>query len=392
MPYEETINETVQTSLTSRPSSPQITVRNPLDTDIYVNGIEIIPEPEFSKKGRIIITVNGINVYASQSQSLFGYAKFPVPLSKTLKRSHDIQVYAWNDADTNSITCRFNLSLSLNPAPFQSQAVPIDRDVFNSVVSQSEIILPQSTYKDVVVTTLINLEGYKRFWALISAQVYVPPVILSDGGFTNPDNSIDGDTATFASLSKLSSPQSGVFGQEFDFGAVMSTIHIKADMNQGASISSTPVQTYFRIFEKTLIGDSWSQIYEDFQTVAYPNPNLITTYDFDIATTGRYFKVEWTNILNNGSLVMKIYEVYDPEVFGGTVALSFEIKDSASGLWLESIPSSEFGTVSQGQNVAVQIGDTLTKKYALPSSQTDFRAKMTIVGGLNTGVSILKVA
>jgi hypothetical protein len=89
--------------------------------------------------------------------------------------------------------------------------------------------------------------------------------------------------------------------------------------------------------------------------------------------------------------------MFDLLTTNGNASLSFEILDQASQKWLELIASSEFGTVTEGEEVVSQVGDVTTISdsgftYALPSTQTDFRGKLSIVGGIETGVTIHKVA
>lgn len=88
---------------------------------------------------------------------------------------------------------------------------------------------------------------------------------------------------------------------------------------------------------------------------------------------------------------------FDQNTKGGTASLSFLEKDLASSTFTELIPSSEFGTITEGQAVKEQIGDVnnvsvTEKSYFLPSTQTNFQAKLTVTGGgIETGVSITKV-
>jgi len=66
--------------------------------------------------------------------------------------------------------------------------------------------------------------------------------------------------------------------------------------------------------------------------------------------------------------------------------------------WIELISSSEFGTITSGNTVIRQIGDVVSQTgadkvgFVLPSTQTAFRAKLTLINAIETGVSILKVA
>ena len=81
MTFSKSILKKITTSDTKRPSSAQVIVKNPLDAKTILNGIELILSPEFSKKGKLIIEVNGINVFDEDDSEQFeGYAKYPIPL------------------------------------------------------------------------------------------------------------------------------------------------------------------------------------------------------------------------------------------------------------------------------------------------------------------------
>ena len=73
--------------------------------------------------------------------------------------------------------------------------------------------------------------------------------------------------------------------------------------------------------------------------------------------------------------------------------LTFSI---VTGLFTQLIPSAEFGTVTVGQNVKVEIGGRSNlsisgKPYTIPATQTDLRVKMTLINAIQTGVSIRRM-
>jgi len=390
----------ISVSSNSRPSSPTKTLLNPLQKDIFVNGIELILTPEFAKKGKIIVLVNDVAVFSESESEVFrSYSKFPIPLGKELKRSFCIEVYAWNGTDTNTIKADMNISISENLQPFNSQAVPMNIADLNNVVSQKVALFAKQNYHsaDSPFYSLLDLEGFKRFWAIMSAQNYISPSISDELLWTHTNNySVDGDlTAT----NKDSSSASGLGGDThylvYDFGDIDTRI-AKAFVQYHAGISGgigTSVVT-INLYVST-DGITWGSAVA---TVSQTGTGATTTQDATLTAPSqslRYVKVEyvWTRTLNvSNANNVGVYECYDANAIGGTAALSFELKDS-EGDWFEIIASSEFGTVTQGNAVAVQVGDTLTKKYALPSTQSDFRAKLTVTGGgISTGVTTELVA
>ena len=93
-----------------------------------------------------------------------------------------------------------------------------------------------------------------------------------------------------------------------------------------------------------------------------------------------------------------ILEVYDGNVLGGSAALSFEVLDDNTSQRITLVSSAQLGTVSFGTLISKQIGDVINDlandkfNIALPSTQTNFRAKLVVTGNLNIRVSILKVS
>ena len=106
-------------------------------------------------------------------------------------------------------------------------------------------------------------------------------------------------------------------------------------------------------------------------------------------TTKRYLRI--IVISASGISKPECYGVslIDEKLSGGTAYLSFEIIDT-NGLWrtLEGMSSSDIGTISNGQNVTKTFG-AVTGLF-IPSSQSLFRAKLHVSGGMEIGVSIIR--
>jgi len=171
MTFSKSILKKITTSDTKRPSSAQVIVKNPLDAKTILNGIELILSPEFSKKGKLIIEVNGINVFDEDDSEQFeGYAKYPIPLGIDFNRSRDIKIFAWNSEDSNTIQVSANMAISETQERFDSQAVPLGKDVFNQIVSEGVEIFPFQVYTNETQTELIDMEGYKKLIVTMSAS------------------------------------------------------------------------------------------------------------------------------------------------------------------------------------------------------------------------------
>ena len=408
MVFQKSITKKIETTDTKRPDAPQVTIRNPLDKETFVNGIELVLEPEFSQKGKMIILVNDVSIFdENDSEGFFGYAKYPIPLNKMLKRSNDIKIFAWNGTDTNTIKMRFNVSISENPEPFQSQAVPLGRDVLNTVVSEGEIIFPLADYKDVEQTKLLSLEGNNSILLLISSSNALIPILNdknSQWGVST--NMIDGNLSTFKDATAGISPaEIMVLGTKremfFDFGEpLVREIGIKASFTYSLDLSDG-ITLQIRVFESD-DDITYTTLHSEILVIpaGLSSGEFLLDSNFTPLPTSRYFSIAFRIIeAGSGAVTMSanIYEVYDFHRRTGSASISFELLESETGQWIEYISAADIGAISQGQAVQKQIGSTIednpaTNKFNrfLPSSQTQLRTKMVVTGNIRTSVSIIK--
>ena len=83
--------------------------------------------------------------------------------------------------------------------------------------------------------------------------------------------------------------------------------------------------------------------------------------------------------------------VVDRRKKGGTAYLSIEIKD-AFGEWFTLVTATELGTITEGMRTIKSFGEALRNK-ALPATQDSLRFVLTVIGGgIETGVSVMRVA
>ena len=83
--------------------------------------------------------------------------------------------------------------------------------------------------------------------------------------------------------------------------------------------------------------------------------------------------------------------VVDRRKKGGTAYLSIEIKD-AFDEWFTLVSSNELGTITGGTRTIKSFGEALGNK-ALPATQDSLRFVLTVIGGgIETGVSVMRVA
>ena len=390
MTFSKSIVRSIQTTDTKKPGSPQITIPNPLDDDTFINGIELILSPEFSKKGKLLIEINDIDEFDSKdSQSFDGYAKFPIQLAKKFKQGHDIRIFAWNGSDSNTIKMSLNLSISKFPEPFNSQAVPLGKDVFNTVLSDDVILFPQRNYADETVTQLLNMEGYKNLLLKIaSAQSVLPTVVQSL--HSDAEVAVDGDINSSTGIVGITTVNSAPIIVDFGFAATRGLAVKYTDHHNAGTRTATT-----RLFYSNNLVD-----YVEVGSLAHENTEISEEFIGTIDGGQHFFRYAALNrICNVGGLSGSIFEIYDSNILGGSASLSFESLDIASGQWIEVIKASEIGTISFGLAVLREVGKDIQTdvpnnmfNHFLPSTQTGFRAKLVVTGKLNTGVSVSRVA
>ena len=420
MTFSKSILKKINTSDTKRPNSPQITIKNPLKIDTIVNGIELILSAEFSKKGELLILINDVPVFNENDSNQFvGYAKYPIPLGKMLKNSSDIKIFAWNGTDSNSLEMSMNLSISETPEVFNSQAVPLGKDVFNRVISESITIIPFTNYFNQTITSLLDMEGYRKLILMISAQNYTEPELelnefVGYSAFIGDEVSArDGDFTTETDRGIIfDGPGSGdgATGEKIysvDFGSNIARIPRtkgEIDVSAPSGGSATTAEVFFEVSEDNVI---WTLIDTQTQTDTPGAPGTTPTpFDFTGSLQNfRYSRLRATADRGTfdisfgwGTASLNIEEIFDGNFLGGTAEVSFEVLDEGTSTWRELISAVSIGSVTQGTAKIITIGDVINDlvlnkfNFALPSTQTGLRVKLEVTGGgISTGVSIIKV-
>ena len=389
MGFQKSILKPISTNATVIPSIPDVTIDNPIDADSFVNGIELILSAEFSKKGKLLILVNEVSVFDENDSNAFeGYGKFPIPLGKKLKRSNDIQIFAWNGDDSNTITAKVNLSLSKELLPFNSQAELLGKDILNRVISNSLTLFAQDDFADETKTILLDMEGYKKLIVIIAGAT-ADALTLTSSSFGNGANAVDQDLSS-KTANVLQQGGGSTISLVADYGSSVT----KAVAGKVAVVNVLGTSSLTMKIETSPDNSVWTT------RITNAGVSVGDTILSSGATqyTFRYLRITSVhNLTSNDRSNVAVYELYDPEFFGGTGSLSFEVKD-AQGNWVEMISASDIGTISTGASITKQIGDVQTdvstSKFneVLPSTQTDFRAKFVVVGNLSTNVQAIKVS
>lgn len=416
MTFSKQFPQTITTSDTSIPTIPNFRIENPLKKTVFCNAIELVTSPEFSRKGVLIIRVNNVDLYDSRKQNAFtNVAKMAIPLDAELERDRFVEIFVFNDVDSNLITCNVTIFLDEFSKSLDSSFQYISDNVVNTVVSEEEVIIPfENHFPSTEIFKLIDMKGYKSFILNMAGQAYVSPTLISPVNvppFTNTSNITDGVLSTSSGSTFTMTPvtnRTWVF--TIDFGssrlgnpstryAMAVQLGVTTRIFQGNfnvefstdNINYTPIDDTNNPLVVSIVGQS---------TFAFPT----TTVDNSVNVNFRFIRftiVFTTDVGTAGGSAfnMQIFEMFDGDALGGTASVSFEELDISDGIFNEFIPASEFGTVTVGNAVKVQVGNVSNlsqsgKTYLLPSTQTGFRAKfnVTSTGGITTGVSIRKVA
>lgn len=386
MTYTESIPKNITTSATQKPSEPQVRIQNPFDADIFCNLIEILPNPYFATKGGLEIYVNDILVLSNKDDAFRQYAKYPLSLGKVLRRSNAIEIFAWNKTDSDEIQCDFNIHLGKELQSIPSVAIPINiKDSLDAISQSEELFALQSRANGTVETKFIDMKGYKKLILLISAASYTPPTVLVGGA-----NVADGDLNTYGTqvFATTSTP---VVAGVVDFGSIA----IRKPKGRGKRTTNNTNNHY-----------DW-KLYVSNDNIAW---TLVATADsggngsvVDLEGAQQSFRYLRLRLEyrtgDTSNAAGQCGELYDGLQFGGQAQISFEVLDLTTLQWLTLISANDIGAISQGQATTITIGDVINdaanKKfnYALPSTQTAFRAKLSITTAtIACGVSIIRMS
>lgn len=386
MTYAESIPKNITTNATQKPNEPQIRIENPLDADIFVNLIEILPDPYFASKGALEIYVNDLPVLSNKDDVFRQYAKYPLSLGKIFRRGSDIEIFAWNKIDGDEIKCDFNIHLGRDLQSIPSVAIPINIKDRLDAISLSEVLFAnQHRAQGVTETKLLDMKGNKKLILLMSAASYQSPTVL-----VGDASIVDGNLTTYGPtvFAGVGSP---VVAGTVDFGSIAT----RQPKGRGKRVTNNVGNQYDWKLYVSNDNVNWTLV----ATADAGDLNSVT--DLTGATQSfRYLRLRLEYRSGDTSNCNgQCGELYDGLLFGGQAQISFEVLDAATGQWIPLISASDIDAISQGQATTITIGDVINdvtnKKfnYALPSSQTSFRAKLSITtAAITMGVSIMRLA
>ena len=381
MTFKEPLVKLIETNAIKKPRKAQFIVKNPLRAKMFVIAIQLTFDAYFSVKGVIMIKINDNIILAPKTAGSYGnLTSFPITLKdEELPDQKKVEIFVWNGIDSDVVTVSINIQLSEDPLTPVTPDTSLSILRKNQELSEPESLFPKILRQNTDESTLLNLKGYKKFWAILDADNYISPISLVGGSLI-----VDGNLDTKHGGFNFSGGDREI--GKIDFGDIQvrvptSKTFIGLGLGVGADYN-------LQVSDNNV---DWTTVDE-----VRRGTNGSNTQDF--TQTGasqpfRYLRMFIDNIsgTDSGSSTA-VYELYDSNLFGGTANLSFEILDKNSGNFFTAISSAEFGTISQGQSSVSQIGDTGDKLFTLPSTQTDFRARLIVTGAITLGISILKVS
>lgn len=448
MSFQDILIDVIDTNATKKPDSPQFKFTNPLKKNIFVNSIQLSFDAYFSEKGSILIKINNNPILSKKAGSFKRLENFTVPMqNQEFFQQQKIEIFAWNGSgDSDFVSVGHDIQISEDPNASVSLDAPLSQLIRNSAISDDEELFPFRVFSDESPTKLIDMKGHKKLIVTMSASS-IPAITeetpASTSNFSPTSGLLFDFTQTPSTFVVTSLPILGGLGESYDIFQV-----VDLGRSEPQSLTFDIDEQLTKVVRSITHYDSCSDSQCDgsFQE-RHINQIKVVTYDVDesddltfttgvtnietgvsnvsepLATTKRYIRITEhitttyaneagadTGFQNNngqgqGDISGDFTPSRTPSIFtnwldgltvGGQADLSFEILGS-NGQWIQLIGSAEFGTVTSGDTVIAQIGDVVSRDgtdkvgFILPSTQTNFRAKLTVVNAIETGVTILKV-
>lgn len=380
--FLQTFPFVINNSFAVMQNMPDVDIKNPLDATNYVNGIEIIPDPAFQLKGMLLVTINDLPIFQSPSVGFFKkYNRFSIPVTaRQLNRQGHVKIFAWNGfSDSSPISVNGIVTISDTDSDLSSGS---DTSGITSA-SDSVLLFPFQTYQSGIYPQQFDLAGYKKMMLLIASQAYQSPTIIS-GGLCSA--AVDGDINTRGCSFSGS--------QTYVIDYVTVAIRKPSVYFEGQGYAST--FTNSKRYDLYYSVDNVNYFSAGSITQTLPPPQGTTPIKGNLITndfTCRYIKLVVTELADVTTSF--IDELCDNDIVGGVMSLSFEAKEIGSGQWIEIVSASSIGTISQGQSISKQLGDTMAQtnlNNILGSNYAGLRAKLTVVGGgIKTSVSFQRI-
>ena len=234
-------------------------------------------------------------------------------------------------------------------------------------------------------TVLLDMEDFSDLDIFIEQISYTGPTQSVGGSLV-----VDGDLSTIGS--QLLCPDDGSFIDfaHVDFGT-LATRTPKAKIRKFLASSS---REFTATLEVSNDDSAWSTV--DTSVIDTP-----TAVDRELTGTSQSFRhmrmrAQWTGGFAATSN-FAAYELYNGDIFGGTVDVSVELQNGETALWQEIVSAADIGTSTTDNEVHGHVGKNAVdvagaeKNYNLPKTTTGLRLRLVVNGGgATTSCSIIK--
>jgi len=102
------------TAARTEQNTPDFEFKNPVDKNIELNGISIIPDNSFRSRGRLRVSINDVPLDIINGDDLVNVSKIQLIEGnsiKELKRGQGIKFFMWNPTDDLSIAITIGITL-----------------------------------------------------------------------------------------------------------------------------------------------------------------------------------------------------------------------------------------------------------------------------------------
>lgn len=104
--FSKTLLDRISTTATARPDNPQIKFANPIDREVRIMSLTLIPDAAFKTKGLLLVKVNDSDIFEIDTAGdLTDFSTVNVPLPNEgleLRRNQTIKIFAWTSDGTAS--------------------------------------------------------------------------------------------------------------------------------------------------------------------------------------------------------------------------------------------------------------------------------------------------
>ena len=248
MSFQDIKIDSIETSLTKKPSSSQITIKNPLKKTIFVNSIQLSFDAYFSERGAVFIKINNNPILNKKAGSLKNIKNLSVPLkNQEFFQQQKIEIFVWNGIDNNTISIGYDIKISEDPNSSVLSNVPLSQIQRNSEISDFVELFTQKNYADETVTKLIDMKGYKKMILLIGGSNLTLPTLL-----IGSPQVADGDLNTSMNYNPT---QTKTVRASVDFGSIASRV-------PASKVGFTPAIDDCNTFFLEVSSDNvnWSQV------------------------------------------------------------------------------------------------------------------------------------